>query len=464
MISGGMAGLAFDRKSVRSVDADGRLHVSVTNISKANICPYQGKEIPDWQDLGLDPDRVYNLLRDPDELAAAAPTFNNLPILDRHVPVSAEDHQPEMVIGSTGTDATFSDPYLQNSAVLWSGDAIGDVQTEQRRQWSCAYRYTPDMTPGKFRGLQYDGVMRNIIGNHVALVDEGRAGPDVMIGDCSMLKSRKALFLHGALTGLCLPKLAADAQLDIAPLLKDLTADNLAARKGKLSVAIVAAVTPLLAQDEGLDIEDVVQVIEAVQGSGEAGEVDVIPDAEPDASGIDPPAKDDGMAALLTFLAGKLSDEDMATARSMSTNGGQDCDPDAAADEDDDDEDDKKDKAMDRATVKRMITGAVDRVRTETETATVARMNAIEQAKRDVAPYIGEVTGAMDSADAVYKLALIAADVKLDGVEPSAFRHMVGLLPKPSGTGEATRLAADRAGGDKGFRERYPTAGKLVRA
>src|SRR5215475_3288873 len=68
--------VAFDRGSARSYDAEGRLHVHTTNISKANVCPYIGREIPNSEALGLDPDKVYRLLRHPDELRAAAPSFN----------------------------------------------------------------------------------------------------------------------------------------------------------------------------------------------------------------------------------------------------------------------------------------------------------------------------------------------------------------------------------------------------
>ena len=82
-------GLAFDRASVRTYDRDGRLHVEISNISKATVNPYIGREIPDWKALGLDPDKVYKLLRDPDELAKAAPTFNNIPVLSRHVAAAA---------------------------------------------------------------------------------------------------------------------------------------------------------------------------------------------------------------------------------------------------------------------------------------------------------------------------------------------------------------------------------------
>ena len=46
--------LAFDRASVRTKDIDGRLHISLANISKANVCPYLGSEIPGGEELGLE--------------------------------------------------------------------------------------------------------------------------------------------------------------------------------------------------------------------------------------------------------------------------------------------------------------------------------------------------------------------------------------------------------------------------
>ncbi len=50
--------LAFDRASVRTTDVDGHLHVSESNISMATVNPYIGREIPDWQELGLDRRRL----------------------------------------------------------------------------------------------------------------------------------------------------------------------------------------------------------------------------------------------------------------------------------------------------------------------------------------------------------------------------------------------------------------------
>ena len=200
-----MTTIAFDRASVRHIDEDGRLHVAVTNISKAAVNPYLGREIPDHERHGLDADRVYHLYRDPAELAAAAPTFNNIPLLSAHVPVTVDDHRPDLVVGSTGSDAAFDGTYLRNSLVVWERNAIGGIESGAQRELSCAYRYDFDPTSGAVDGVRYDGVMRNLRGNHVALVEQGRAGADVIVGDSHpfftetimRLNSRRALVASG---------------------------------------------------------------------------------------------------------------------------------------------------------------------------------------------------------------------------------------------------------------------------
>jgi len=440
-----MTTLAFDRSTVRTVDADGRLHVAVSNISKASVDPYYGHEIPGAERLGLQPDRVYYLLRHPDELAKGAASFNNLPILSEHVPVSADAHMPEIVIGSTGTDAVFTDPYLRNSTVIWARDAIEDIQSETKREWSCAYRYTADMTPGTFRGLRFDGIMRNIIGNHLALVEKGRAGEDVIVGDSQpkglqMRKSRHALMLHGALVGLITPKLAQDAKLDLAPALKARGATAIAN-------AVMGAVDGKLAMDGDIDVADVVQVIEAVQGVASAPDEGAPPVEDNDLNDADnsdddedfPPAVDadgDVLAKVMAFLEGKLSDEDMAALGSIAGGAAP------AADEDETEDEPEGKPAMDADTITRRV---------------MRNAAAIREAERAVAPHIGEVV-AMDSAAAIYKLALDHAKVDTKGVHPSAYKAMVAMLP-----GKASApIAMDRVGPSADFAKRFPGAAPLI--
>lgn len=179
--------LAFDR-SVRRYDQDGRLRVEISPITKATVNPYYGREIPDYEGLGLDPAKVYYLLRDPLELEQAVNSFNNIPLLIKHQPVSADDHPKELVVGTTGSHARWSDPYIEVDLTVWDAAAIAGIESKEQTELSSAYRYQADMTAGEYQGMRYDGVMRNIKGNHVALVDVGRAGHDVIVQDQNPFK------------------------------------------------------------------------------------------------------------------------------------------------------------------------------------------------------------------------------------------------------------------------------------
>jgi uncharacterized protein len=171
--------LALDRAagaSVRRFDADGRLR-TVARISKATVNSYRAEEIPGWIDLGLDPRREYRLLRDPAELRKAAGSFNGLPLLAMHRPLQANDHAHAPTVGTIG-DVRWDGPYLTATVTVWDQSAIDGIESGAQRELSCGYSYRPIMRPGIFAGKRYDLVMRDIVGNHVALVDVGRAGRD----------------------------------------------------------------------------------------------------------------------------------------------------------------------------------------------------------------------------------------------------------------------------------------------
>lgn len=175
--------MALDAVTKRHIDENGFLHVDLTPISKATVNPYYGKEIPDFGKLGLDPNKIYYGLRPADELKKAAETFNGLPLLYLHHLESAEAPQKESRIGSTGTDTTFKKPYLLSTLSITDADAIRQIENGTCKELSCAYRYEPKLESGTFDGKRYDFIMRNIRGNHVALVPEGRAGSDVAVAD-----------------------------------------------------------------------------------------------------------------------------------------------------------------------------------------------------------------------------------------------------------------------------------------
>ncbi len=175
--------LALDRASVRRTDQDGHLHVEVSPISKACVSEYWGSEIPDGERLGLDPGRLYRLLRDPAELAKAAPSFAGKALLSVHRPLTAGDHAHKVVVGAIGRDVRWEPPYLVAGLSVWDGAAIEGIESGAQRQLSAGYRYRALPEPGVYQGTPYDLRMVDIVGNHVALVVEGRAGPDVVVGD-----------------------------------------------------------------------------------------------------------------------------------------------------------------------------------------------------------------------------------------------------------------------------------------
>lgn len=185
-----MKKLVYDRSpvdSVRTVDDNGYLHVGISNITKEQVAPYLGSEIPGFEKLGLKPDEIYNVYRPASELSkpATVESLNGIPVLLKHAEDSAEAPASNRV-GSTGTDAKWEPPYLTNSLHIQDADAIRRINDGTMREISMGYFYTPVLRHGEFEGEPYDVVMTDISCNHVALVEEGRAGHDVSVKDSTL--------------------------------------------------------------------------------------------------------------------------------------------------------------------------------------------------------------------------------------------------------------------------------------
>jgi uncharacterized protein len=181
--------MALDRASVRSYDVDGHLHVEEANLCQARVDPYKGSEIPGYDEesgvhaLGLDPEKTYMMFRPPWVLEKAVSTINGKPLLREHKPTNAEDHQRNDVVGSIGTTARWEAPFIKDGLTIWCAEDIEGIETKEKYQLSPGYHYDPIMEPGAWQGEPYDGWMDNIIFNHVAIVEEGRQGESVVIGD-----------------------------------------------------------------------------------------------------------------------------------------------------------------------------------------------------------------------------------------------------------------------------------------
>lgn len=62
--------IAFDSASMRTVDANGFLHVERSPLTRVQVAPYLGREISGWQAQGLDPEKIYHAYRPPEELSS----------------------------------------------------------------------------------------------------------------------------------------------------------------------------------------------------------------------------------------------------------------------------------------------------------------------------------------------------------------------------------------------------------
>lgn len=459
--------VTMDHSTVRSRDADGHLRVAVTPISKANVCPYYGSEIPNSAELGLDPRRMYRMLRHPDELIRGASSFAGKPLMLVHKPINSSEHPREIVVGAVGEPVAFDAPYLRAPLTVWDGEAIGLIETNQQRELSAAYRYRADMTPGIYNGEPYDGIMRDIAGNHVALVREGRAGRDVVVGDekpktggrvvfsarprqekVIMSKttiSRMAMLVAGALTAYLTPRLAQDAQIDITAPLADLTAKNFKERKDSLVKSVAKLTDGKLAKDA--NIADLAELLNTLSGTPiEQGEIAI---EEEGAGGEMGGGANDATGGLkekiLGLLKGKLSDDDLAAIAAC-------FDGETAMDEDDDETDpplpdsDKEKDMVDKTAMDAAIKQASEETRRNTIAEFKRDMVAIRAAEKEIRPYVGELAIAQDSAAATYRAALKALGVAdVDKLHDDALRPILLAQPKPGAAKHSAMPAMDAA-------------------
>ena len=183
--------LAFDTK--RHKDINGYLHVEISPLTKETVNPYRGREIPGWDILGLDPEKIYNGYRAGAELKKALNTFNGIPVLREHKMDSADKPLKDERVGWTGTTAAWVAPYIMNALIITDKAAIDLIESNKQRELSACYRYKPLFESGSFNGEKYDFIMTEIQANHIALVAEGRAGSDVLVYDKALSESSTQL-------------------------------------------------------------------------------------------------------------------------------------------------------------------------------------------------------------------------------------------------------------------------------
>jgi hypothetical protein len=168
--------------SSRQYDINGWAEIKGNPISKVGVFPYSGAQISPE----LEPDKIYMVYRPAEELSApdTIDSFKLIPWTDEHTMLGEGLTAAEQkgVHGVIGEDIYFEDGYLKGNIKVFS-EKLANLINSGKKELSIGYRcvYTPES--GIFNGEKYDFVQRDIRGNHLALVDEGRSGHDVAVLD-----------------------------------------------------------------------------------------------------------------------------------------------------------------------------------------------------------------------------------------------------------------------------------------
>jgi hypothetical protein len=180
--------LFFDKSKLDGVQrrqSDGALLAHV-RVARTGIQLYRGSEVDPENEHGVKDKAVVRVYR-PGSEVFSKDTMQSV----AHRPVT-NDHPKEMVtektwkdvaVGQTADEVSAEGIYLRVPLMVSDGAAISDIEGG-KQELSPGYWSELDWTAGKNdAGESYDAVQRNIRFNHVAIVDRGRSGKKVRIGD-----------------------------------------------------------------------------------------------------------------------------------------------------------------------------------------------------------------------------------------------------------------------------------------
>ncbi len=176
-------------ESARVTDINGWFEVEANPLSKVGVFQYSGKFIS----KDLDPNQMFWVYRPAEELAdpECIASFRLLPWTNDHPrkllgdpATGAIAPEEKGVHGVTGEKIFFDEieEMLKGNIKVFSAtldDAIEAGKAELSLGYQCKYEYAP----GVWKGLPFQYIQRQIRGNHLASVDDGRMGPDVAVLD-----------------------------------------------------------------------------------------------------------------------------------------------------------------------------------------------------------------------------------------------------------------------------------------
>lgn len=104
-------------------------------------------------------------------------SFGLVPVTNDHPPaLLTAENTKQYQVGAVGEGVRRDGEYVRASLLITDAATIAAMEAG-KQQLSNGYTCELDMTPGEWNGQRYDAIQRGIRGNHVAIVDVGRAGP-----------------------------------------------------------------------------------------------------------------------------------------------------------------------------------------------------------------------------------------------------------------------------------------------
>jgi len=109
-----------------------------------------------------------------------SPVTNDHPLKDGIPTMVNSKNFKEFAVGYPISEATHDETYVYADLLVYDSEAIEAIE-KGKVQISLGYRAEREQASGEWNGEMYDSIQRNISVNHIALVYEGRAGPEVKI-------------------------------------------------------------------------------------------------------------------------------------------------------------------------------------------------------------------------------------------------------------------------------------------
>lgn len=198
----------YYHKSNRELDENGYLtvhncfllHDGVMEYSGAELISGYGGEVAVIDGVKIDPNKIYRLNISVDELNRAKDSFKLIPIVNDHTFLGIEgENAKDYQEGSVGENLEIINDvdedgvnknFLMGTLKFTNPDTIKLIQDGEKEELSTSYSNDLQASDND----DYDFNVINIVANHIALVNKGRAGSKVRVSNNNKIINNQVRF------------------------------------------------------------------------------------------------------------------------------------------------------------------------------------------------------------------------------------------------------------------------------